>query len=123
MLFYYIIKSKNNHIKYKPNMGFLVFQICFVDYGNQCSMSISSASEPESSLMTLTGSEGRGRGAINRGTAIFEEIWYFYVVVVGSTLSLPSCRVKAKVGGGGGGEGGLSLGVLVFEGVLSQFSF
>ena len=38
-------------------MGFLVFQICFVDYGNQCSMSISSASEPESSLMTLTGSD------------------------------------------------------------------
>ena len=38
-------------------MGFLVFQICFVDYGNQCSMSMSSASEPESSLMTLTGSD------------------------------------------------------------------
>ena len=57
-LFYYAIKSKkNNHIKYKPNIGFLVFQICFVDYGNQCSMSISSASEPESSLITLTGSD------------------------------------------------------------------
>ena len=69
-------------------MGFLMFQICFVDYGNQCSMSISSAPEPESSLMTLTGSEGRGRGgalfqggdyfkyfgqrgAINRGTASY----------------------------------------------------
>ena len=38
-------------------MGFLVFQICFVDYGNQCSMSISSASEPESLLRTLTGSD------------------------------------------------------------------
>ena len=26
------LNQKNNHIKYKPNMGFLVFQICFVDY-------------------------------------------------------------------------------------------
>ena len=38
-------------------MGFLVFQICFVDYGNQCSMSICSVSQPESSLITLTGSD------------------------------------------------------------------
>ena len=27
--------NHKNHIKYKANMGFLVFQICFVDYGNQ----------------------------------------------------------------------------------------
>ena len=68
----------------KPNMGFLVFQICFVDYGNQCSMSISSASEPESSLMNLTGSD----------------------FISAFSFRFTATEIPAKWRGGGGGGGG-----------------
>ena len=56
VLLYHEIKKLHNHIKNKPNMGFLRVSN-FVLLINQCPMSISSASEPELSLITFTGSD------------------------------------------------------------------
>ena len=71
-----------------------MFQICFVDYGNQ---SIYSASESQSLVITFTGSE-----SISASLSRF------------TTMEIPDTRKRNGKKGGGGGGGGERL----FEGVI-----
>lgn len=63
-----------------------MFQIGFVDCANQFSMSIFSALEPESSMITFTGSDSIST-SLSRFTATEIEVGdYFNISVKGSSL-------------------------------------